>query len=101
MKKINFIKKMFVFLAACLIGKNMQAQTNLKIVPEPVSNTADLPINTIPTDNNTSNINSSRANTANEAIPTPEEQGFVKLESNGRHTYIKKVGDIIIEFKPE
>lgn len=91
---------MFVFLATCLIGTVMQAQTNLKTVPAPVSESIDLPINIVPTENNAANVNSSRVNTANEAIPTPEEQGFVKLESNGRHTYIKKVGDVIIEYKP-
>lgn len=91
---------MLLFFAICLISSDIQAQTNLNIVTEPVSNTENLPINTIPTESNTSNVNSSRVNTANEPIPTLAEQGFIKLETKERNVYIKKVGDIIIEYKP-
>lgn len=89
-----------MFLAVCLISADIQAQTDLNIVPEASINN-DLPIYTIPTESNAANVNSAKVNTANEPVPSPEDQGFIKLEMNGKHTYMKKVGDVIIEYKPD
>lgn len=99
--KLNFINKMLLFFSINLVNTGIQAQTNLNIIPEESGKGSSLPINTIPVNSNSGNINSINTIMTAEAVPTPEQQGFDKFDINGKTVYMKKTGDVIIEYRPK
>lgn len=91
---MNTLKKIVLFFAFMLFQNSIIAQTNS--VSSSNSSNQNIPIE----QNNVLVAPQSATNTA-EAIPTPEQQGFDKIIINDKPVYLKKVDNVIIEYKPE
>lgn len=87
------MKTIVVIFTLFLMQNETFAQTVVPNASNPVKNQVGNP-NVI----SAPNINT----VTPEPIPTPEQQGFTKFVlSNGKIKYIKKAGDVTIEYTPK